>query len=92
MADAASSAAASVSWIGVTAGLVSAAVTVATGLLLENYKRHCDRQAIAMAYLGEIHTLVTLSKSRSKIMLSVDIAVVASVGLTPSGGMRVRFD
>lgn len=48
-------------WIGATAGLVSASVTIAAGFLLEDYKRHRDRQATAMAFMGEIRTLVDLA-------------------------------
>lgn len=43
-------------WIGTTAGLVSASVTIAAGFLLEDYKRHRDRQATAMAFLGRSKT------------------------------------
>lgn len=48
-------------WIGTTAGLISASVTLAAGFLLEDYKRHRDRQGTAMAFMGEIKTLVDLS-------------------------------
>ena len=49
-------------WIGATAGLVSASITLAAGFLLEDYKRHRDRQATAMAFMGEIKTLMDLSR------------------------------
>jgi hypothetical protein len=38
-------------WIGVTAGLISASITLSAGFFLEDYKRHRDRQTLAMSYV-----------------------------------------
>ena len=63
-------------WFGITAGLVGGAVTIGAGFFLEDYKRHRDRCATAMAYLGEIKTLVDLSK---RLDLSGEAKRVADV-------------
>ena len=89
MADAATSA----GWIGVTAGLVGGAITIAAGFFLEDYKRHRDRQAVAMAFLGEIKTLVDLSK---RLNLAGEAKRVADVlrplaALPPGFGTSQKF-
>lgn len=49
-------------WIGVTAGLISASIALSAGFFLEDYKRHRDRQTLAMSYVGEIKTLIDLAR------------------------------
>jgi hypothetical protein len=78
---------ASSSWIGVTAGLTSAAITLSAGFFLEDYRRHRDRQAMAMAFVGEIKTLVDLSK---RLALVEKAKMVADM-LRPLGTLPVDY-
>ncbi len=74
-------------WIGVSAGLVGAAITIAVGFFLEDYKRHRDRQAMAMAYLGEIKAIVELSK---RLNLAKEAKRVADI-LRPLADLPAGF-
>src|SRR4051794_24763433 len=47
-------------WIAITTAVITAFLTFGVGLLIEHYKRHRDRGALAASIQAEISTIVLL--------------------------------